>query len=145
LQNQSTAAVSATPGGALSGSAGGLTLTTGGAQSALTIDAAGTTLAPGTLTLGYGPNVTVNDQVMLDRLAAGFANVTLAASGEITANNQSALTVLQVPGTQGQTGQAGNLALQTPLLTAASGAVLQITAGGSLAVTSLGTLAPKSI
>jgi filamentous hemagglutinin family protein len=144
LQNQSTAAVSATPGGALSGSAGGLTLTTGGAQSALTIDAAGTTLAPGTLTLGYGPNVTVNDQVMLDRLAAGFANVTLAASGEITANNQSALTVLQVPGTQGQTGQAGNLALQTPLLTAASGAVLQITAGGSLAVTSLGTLAPAS-
>ena len=30
---------------------------------------------------------------VLDRLAVGFGTVTLAATGEITANNQSALSV----------------------------------------------------
>jgi len=138
LQNGNTTAISATPGGALSGSVDGLTLTTGGAQSALTID------ATGTLTLGYGPNVAVNDQVVLDRLAAGFASVTLQAGSAITANNQSALTVLQLPASGGQPGEAGNLSLETPLLTASSGAVLQVTAGGTLAVTSLGTIAPAA-
>ncbi len=122
LQTGSNTTGSATPGGALVGVAGTQTLT--GAAS-LAIDA-------GTIVLGYGPSVQVDNQVVLDRLAVGFGAVSLAASGQITANNQSALSVFATQTTFGQAGTGGNLTLTSPLITAASGAVLDLTAGGTL-------------
>jgi len=133
LQNENTTAVSATPGGMLSGSVGG--------SQALTLDGAASLLidATGTLTLGYGPDVPQNDQVLLDRLAVGFATVTLQGGTEITANNQSALSVYQTQPTQGEPGTGGNLTVQTPLVTADSGAVLQLNAGGAFIAAGTGT------
>jgi len=125
--------VSATPGGRISGSAGSATLT-GAAD--LTIDA-------GTITLGYGPDTQVNDQVQLDRLAVGFATVTLAASTEITANNQNSLSVYATQADVSTAGTGGDLILATPLLTGDSGSILKLTAGGTIAATS-GTLTPAA-
>ncbi len=104
-------------------------------------EAAGTpsgTLAieAGTITLGYAPQTQANDQLQLDRLIAGFGNVVLQASQEITANNQSSLSVYAQQTTYGQPGLGGNLSLLAPLVTTDDAAVLKLTAGGAL------TLAP---
>lgn len=117
--------ISATPGGRLgdlADTAGTATLT---GAAALTVDAH-------TITLGYGPDTPPNDQVELDRLAVGFDTVTLAATQEITANNQSTLDVYQTQAMLGQPGTGGDLVLSAPLITSASGAVLKLTAGGAL-------------
>jgi len=95
----------------------------------------------GTLTLnanevvfGFAPNTVPNDQVTLDRVAEGFSSVNIDA-GEITANNKGTLSVYQGTGaTNGTPGTGGTLNLNTPLLTAASGAVMGYTAGGALNV-----------
>jgi filamentous hemagglutinin family protein len=93
-------------------------------------------ISAGTIVLGYGPQTQANDQVMLNRVIDGFANVVLQASSEITANNQGALAVYARQDVYGAPGSGGNLTLITPLLTTASSAVLDITAGGALAVQS---------
>ncbi len=138
LQTNNTTTVSAVPGGRLAA-----TVAADGGIASLT-EAASLTVQAGTIVLGYGPNTQVNDQVTLDRVAVGFDAVTLAASGEITANNQSALAVYATQGTIGAAGAGGNLTLQTPLLTAASGSVLQLSTGGALQVSSFGALAPSA-
>ena len=95
LQNGSITIVSATPGGRIAGS-----LTIGNATLALTtatsmdigapqtvVESGGTTktVATSTIDLGYGPDAQVDDQVQLDRLAVGFAKVTLQATSDVTA------------------------------------------------------------
>lgn len=142
LQNLNLTTVSATPGGRIAGSlttsGTTLALTTaisldiGGAQSVVTSGGATKTVASSTIDLGYGPDAQVDDQVQLDRLAVGFANVTLQATSEITANNQSALSVYLRQLRFGDPGTFGNLTLSAPVITAASGAVLGLTAGGTL-------------
>jgi len=95
----------------------------------------------GTLTLnandvvfGFAPNTVPNDQVTLARVAEGFSTVNIDA-GEITANDKGTLSVYQGAGaTNGTPGSGGTLNLNTPLLTAASGAVMGYTAGGALNV-----------
>ena len=130
-----TTTVSATPGGRLEGSVvtGAGTQTLGGAAS-LFIDAASAS-APGTIVLGYGPDAQTQDQTVLDRLAVGFSTVSLSATGEITANAQSALSVFATQTVFGQPGTGGDLTLASPLITGASGAVLDLTAGGMLNAT----------
>jgi filamentous hemagglutinin family protein len=126
--------VSATPGGQLEGSV------TGSSASYTLTDASSLEVNAGTtVLLGYGPDTQANDQVQLDRLAVGFANVTLSAGQEISANSQNSLAVYQDQAETGQPGTGGNLTLVAPLITADSGAVLQLTAGGSFTATAPGT------
>jgi hypothetical protein len=143
-----TLTTSVTPGGRLSGSgtiSTTATSTTGGTISVadtLTLtDAASLTIdATKTLDLGYGPDANVNDQVQLARLTVGYANVTLQGGTQIIANNESSLTVYQDQPVFGTPGTGGNLTLLTPLVTAESGALLGLTAGGKFtATTNVGT------
>jgi filamentous hemagglutinin family protein len=127
-----TTTVSASPGGQLAGS---VPLSNGSMTLA---GAAGLTIDANTIDLGYGPETQVDDQVVLNRLAVGFGTVTLQASQEITANNQSSLSVFATQTTYGQPGTGGDLTLATPLVTAASGAVLDLTAGDTLSAGSGG-------
>lgn len=113
--------VSALPGGQIAGSDGHVT-------GALAINA-------GTITLGYGPQTQPNGAA-LDRLLAGFTNVTMTATGEITANHQSTLSVYQKLAQYGQPGTNGNLTLDAPLITTDAAALLKITAGGALTLAS---------
>ena len=122
LDSTAGIAASALPGGQIQNGLGGHPV------GALSITA-------GTITLGYGPQTQPNDQVVLDRLIAGFSNVTLTGTAEITANNQSALSVFANQTTYGQPGTGGNLTLASPLITTQSAAVLQLTAGGALSLT----------
>ncbi len=133
LQTGTATIVSAVPGGQLAGTVGSLTLT----------QAAGLTINAGTIDLGYGPEVQVDDQAMLNREAVGFNSVTLQASSDITANNQSSLSVFATQTIFGQPGTGGDLTLTTPLVTAASGAVLDLTAGGTLSA-SAGSATPSA-
>ena len=137
-----TLTASVAPGGRLAGAGGISTTSTSTANGTTTQVAVADTLtltdaqsldinATKTLDLGYGPNAQINDQVSLARLAVGYQNVTLSAGTDITANNQSSLTVYQDVAQFGQAGTGGNLALVSPLITAQSGAVLGLTAGGN--------------
>ncbi len=110
--------VSATPGGQIFGSANNVI-------GNLTINA-------NTIVIGYGNGAQANDQTVLDHALVGFSNVTLNAADSITANNQQALSVYATEKTIGTSGSGGDLTLNTPLLTNESGAVLEITAGGTL-------------
>ena len=101
-------------------------------------------ISAGTITLGYGPDTQANDQVQLDRLIAGFANVDFSASSEITANNVSSLSVYATQTAYGQPGTGGNLALTAPLVTTNAAAVLKLTAGGTIALASPSGVAPSS-
>jgi filamentous hemagglutinin family protein len=138
LQNGNTTIVSAAPGGRLAGSVAGnggtLTLT----------DATGLNIAAKTIDLGYGPEVQIDNQVQLQRVAVGFGQVTLQASTDITANNQSALTVWQDQAAYGQPGTGGNLALVSPVITTQSGAVLGLTAGGAFTAAAPAGAAPSA-
>ncbi len=99
-------------------------------------------LSAATITLGYGPLSQPNDQVQLDRSIAGFANVTLNGTSEVTANNDSSLAVYASVPNFGQAGTGGNLTLDTPLLTTDSGAQLHVQAGGNFGlINSAGTVA----
>ena len=106
----------------------------------------------GTIVLGYGPQAQPNDQVLLQRFVAGFGNVALNATRQITANNQSGLTVFQnglalsqTASGLGATGALGNLTLNAPLITTQSAAVLDLTAGGTLKLVSPGPVASTSV
>jgi hypothetical protein len=128
LQTGSLTTGSALAGGQIAGSAGNI-------EGSLLVSA-------GTITLGYGPLSQPNDQVELNRTIAGFAAVTLNGTSDITANNNSSLGVYAAIPNFGQAGTGGNLTLDTPLLTTASGAQLHLQAGGNFAlVNSAGTVA----
>jgi filamentous hemagglutinin family protein len=154
ISSLETLTTSATPGGRL---AGGVTVSATPLGTMTTVDASTNTTttvvtssnvvdsltdatsltigATKTLDLGYGPNAQVNDQVQLARLTVGYANVTLQGGTEITANNESSLTVYQDQPVFGTAGTGGNLTLLTPLVTAQSGALLGLTAGGAFSAT----------
>jgi filamentous hemagglutinin family protein len=90
------------------------------------------------IVLGAAPGSAPDNQIVLDRLLAGFAQVTLLATSEITANNQSALAVFATQPNYGQSGVGGNLTLSAPLVTTDSGALLKLTAGGALTLAAPG-------
>ena len=127
--------VSALPAGVLSNGPGS-------GSGSLTVDA-------DTIILGYAPGVVPSTPAaapatgapVLDRNTYGFGTVTLRASGSVIANNSGTLSVYQSQGAYTKGGFAnsgGNLSIVTPELTAAPGALLQVTAGGTIDVSSPG-------
>ena len=123
--------ISALPGGQIAGS-----------QAAIT---GSLIVSAGTIVLGYGPQTQADAQLQLDRILEGFSDVTLIGRTEITANNQSSLSVYSSQPVYGQTGTGGNLTLVTPLLTTSAAAVLDITAGGNVALIAPGgAVVPKA-
>ena len=85
---------------------------------------------------GYGEFAQASTTATLNRLALGFANVTLNASDRITANHKGSLSVYQNQGAydalKGFAYSGGNLNILTPLMTGAAGSVNKITAGGAI-------------
>jgi filamentous hemagglutinin family protein len=125
------AAVSAPPGGQIAGSAGHVT-------GSLTIDA-------GTITLGDGPQTQPKADLSVARVLDGFSNVSFNATKEITANDQSSLTVFARQTTYGEPGKGGNLTFAAPLITTEAAAVLSVTAGGSLTLSSTAPASTGSV
>lgn len=79
-----------------------------------------------------------------DRLALGFAGVSLNASERVTASHKGTLSVYQSQGDWDSASRTfayhgGNLNIATPLLTGAAGSVNRITAGGDIRVTGSGS------
>jgi filamentous hemagglutinin family protein len=93
-------------------------------------------LQASTIILGFSPLDLPQRDVSLIRLTAGFSTVNFDASSEITANNQGTLAVYQTVATYGKPGSNGTLNLNTPLLTADNGAVIGITAGNNITLSS---------
>ncbi len=85
---------------------------------------------------GFSDRDLKRNEVTLDRIALGFANVNLTATDRITANSKGTLSVYQAQGDyvagSGYAYSGGNLNLITPLLTGEPGSVNSITAGGAL-------------
>ncbi|WP_415806686.1 filamentous hemagglutinin family protein [Bordetella muralis] len=102
-----------------------------------------------TIEFGYGPQSQPDSVGMHERLALGFANVDLNASGRITANHKGALAVYQSQGAWDETTKAwrysgGNLNINTPLLSGQAGSVNHIKAGGAITVVApAGSAAPS--
>ena len=88
---------------------------------------------------GFGPFTQPAGVASFDRLALGFSNVNLKASGQVTANHKGSLSVYQAQGAyetgKGYQVSGGNLTISTPLLTGDAGSAHSYTAGGALAVT----------
>ena len=104
----------------------------GNGSGALTLDARD-------LVIGYAPVSQPQDQTTVARTAIGFSTVTLIGTDEVTGNNHAALSVYQSQSaystaTLGTAGIGGALSIETPLLTAAPGAILGLTAGASVTV-----------
>ncbi|OAM90089.1 filamentous hemagglutinin family protein [Termitidicoccus mucosus] len=115
----------------------------GDAPGAVVADGAGTgsgafEISAERISFGYGAFGRPDGVSSLDRLALGFADVTLSASDRITANNLGALSVYQSRGAytpgEGYAYAGGNLHLVAPLLTGEAGSVNRITAGGAISV-----------
>jgi filamentous hemagglutinin family protein len=91
------------------------------------------------ISFGYGPYGQPDGISALDRQVLGFANVNLAASERITANNKGTLAVYQRQGEyvagKGYQYSGGNLNIVTPLFTGEAGSVNRIKAGGAISVT----------
>ncbi|WP_139842805.1 filamentous hemagglutinin N-terminal domain-containing protein, partial [Janthinobacterium sp. GW456W] len=87
---------------------------------------------------GFGPFTQPAGVASFDRLALGFGNVNLKASGQVTANHKGSLSVYQSQGAyetgKGYQYSGGNLNISTPLLTGEAGSLHSYTAGGALAV-----------
>jgi len=85
---------------------------------------------------GYGAFGQPSNVKSFDRLALGFANVTLNASERITANHKGSLSVYQRQGAydpvSGFQYSGGNLTIRTPLMTGEAGSVNVIKAGGAI-------------
>ncbi|WP_447774140.1 filamentous haemagglutinin family protein [Variovorax boronicumulans] len=90
------------------------------------------------ISFGYGPYGQPDGISALDRQVLGFANVNLAASERITANNKGTLAVYQRQGEyvagKGYQYSGGNLNIVTPLFTGEAGSVNRIKAGGAISV-----------
>jgi filamentous hemagglutinin family protein len=109
-----TVPISAIPGGEVGGGSGTLQITAG------------------TITLGYGPQMQPTPGLELDRLIAGFDNVVLTGTREVTANNQNGLSVFATETVFGQPGTGGNLSILSPLITTGSASTMVLTAGGAI-------------
>ena len=94
-----------------------------------------------TIILGYSSQDVQQNDVTLNRLAAGFSTVNLNGSSEITANNQGTLSVYRSVPSYGEAGAGGRLNLNTSLLTAQDGATIGFTAGGNINVQPAGETA----
>ncbi|KZD23957.1 filamentous haemagglutinin family protein, partial [Tardiphaga robiniae] len=97
---------------------------------------------------GSAPNSRPSSTIVDNRLALGFANVSVSASERITSNGKSTLGVYHAQGayapSTGYQYTGGNLTVTTPLFTGDSGSVNTITAGGDVLVAGAGsTDAPK--
>ncbi|UQV44234.1 hypothetical protein KIV45_20650 [Janthinobacterium lividum] len=97
---------------------------------------------------GFGPFTQPAGVASFDRLALGFANVNLKASGQVTANHKGSLSVYQAQGAY-ETGKGvqysgGNLNISTPLLTGDAGSAHSYTAGGALTVAAPTGAAPAA-
>ncbi|MCC7683437.1 filamentous haemagglutinin family protein [Janthinobacterium sp. FW305-128] len=97
---------------------------------------------------GFGPFTQPAGVASFDRLALGFANVNLKASGQVTANHKGSLSVYQAQGAY-ETGKGfqysgGNLNISTPLLTGEAGSAHSYTSGGALKVAAPAGTAPAA-
>ncbi len=97
---------------------------------------------------GYAPNSRPSSTAVDNRLALGFANVSIAASELVTSNGKGTLSVYQTQGVYtpgaGYQYTGGDLTITAPLLTGESGSVNRITAGGDISVMGAGRVAlPK--
>ncbi|PIG30992.1 filamentous hemagglutinin family protein [Janthinobacterium sp. 35] len=97
---------------------------------------------------GFGPFTQPAGVASFDRLALGFANVNLKASGQVTANHKGSLSVYQAQGAyetgKGYQHSGGNLTISTPLLTGDAGSAHSYTAGGALKVAAPAGAAPAA-
>ncbi|MEW6644100.1 MAG: filamentous hemagglutinin family protein [Pseudomonadota bacterium] len=106
-------------------------------------------IAANRIVFGYGPNTQPSTQIVDNRIALGFTDLTFTASDTITSAYKSTLAVYHrqgafVPGT-GYQYSGGNLTLATPLLTGAAGSSNTITAGGDIRIVgSGGTATPAA-
>ncbi|XHR27958.1 MAG: filamentous hemagglutinin family protein [Chthoniobacteraceae bacterium] len=94
---------------------------------------------------GYGPNTQPASIAKDERLALGFANVSLNASGRISASGESTLSVYQSRGDyvsgEGWQYTGGNLSISTPLVTGEAGSKFTVTAGGDVVLSAPGSVA----
>ncbi|MGO4712938.1 filamentous haemagglutinin family protein [Bradyrhizobium sp. 2TAF24] len=95
-------------------------------------------IAASRIVFGYGPNTQPGNQVVDNRIALGFTDVTFTASESVTSTNKSTLSVYHrqgeyVAGT-GYQYSGGNLTVATPLLTGAAGSGNTLTAGGDIRI-----------
>jgi filamentous hemagglutinin family protein len=97
---------------------------------------------------GFGPFTQPAGVASFDRLALGFGNVNLKASGQVTANHKGSLSVYQAQGAyetgKGYRYSGGKLNISTPLLTGDAGSVHSYTAGGALTVAAPAGTAPAA-
>lgn len=104
------------------------------------------TIAADVIRFDYSPYTLPASLVPANRLALGFAAVNLEAARMITGGSTGNLQVYHkqngyVAG-EGWRYQGGDLTLRTPLLTGEAGATLALRAGGTLALTGTGAVAP---
>ncbi len=102
-------------------------------------------IAANRVVFGYGPNTQPNTQIIDNRIALGFTDVTITASEYVTSNNKSTLGVYHhqgayVAGT-GYQYTGGNLTIATPLFTGAGASSNTITAGGDIRIVGTGSAA----
>lgn len=92
--------------------------------------------------LGYDPKGRPNGIDKDDRLILGFADVTLRANDALLANNHSALAVYERQAgystTDGMTYEGGNLRVESPLIAGRDGAIIDVSTGGTLALSASG-------
>ncbi|MEG1115599.1 MAG: hemagglutinin, partial [Janthinobacterium sp.] len=97
---------------------------------------------------GFGPFTQPAGVASFDRLALGFGNVNLKASGQVTANHKGSLSVYQAQGAyeagKGFQYSGGNINISTPLLTGDAGSAHSYTAGGALKVAAPAGVAPAA-
>jgi hypothetical protein len=89
------------------------------------------------IVIGYPAQSQAQNETTLQHTILGFADVDLTATQAFTANNHAALSVYasaSTSGTIGTTYAGGDLTIATPMLTTAPGAILGLTAGGTLSL-----------
>ena len=92
---------------------------------------------------GYDPLARRQTSAELERLALGFSGVNIVASEKVTANSRGVASFYR-SGTDAASYAGGNLVITTPLLTTDSGAMIDIRAGGTIAVNAAGGTANPS-
>ncbi|WYX50888.1 hypothetical protein WJ977_30155 [Achromobacter xylosoxidans] len=104
------------------------------------------TIAADVIRFDYSPYTVPASLVPANRLALGFAAVNLEAAQMITGVSTGSLHVYHKQNgyvaEEGWRYQGGDLTLRTPLLTGEAGATLALRAGGALALTGTGAVAP---
>ncbi|OYU86193.1 MAG: hypothetical protein CFE29_30255 [Bradyrhizobiaceae bacterium PARB1] len=102
-------------------------------------------IAANRVVFGYGPLSQPSNTVIDNRLALGFADVTITAAEYVTSTNRSTLGVYHRQGAytpaSGYQYTGGNLTISAPLLMGAAGSSNRITAGGDIRVVGTGAAA----